>query len=144
MKTRMPRELLKRVVAYTWVVVGVAVLQLIWVFASRHLQNRKAEADREAAIARKYQPYAGLSTAVRIVQFYATPGVVPKGERTLICYGVDNASSVQIEPPVETLRPAQARCFWANPDRTTTYRLHATGADGTKAAQSLTVNVVPK
>ena len=135
---------LKRVVAYTWVAVGLAVLQLVWVFGSRYLENRKAEEDRQAAIARKYQPYAGRGTAVRILTFYATPGVVPEGDRTLLCYGVENASSVRIEPPVEDLHPALSRCFWVKPERTTTYRLRAESADGTKASLSLTVRVEPK
>ncbi len=48
---------------------------------------------------------------VKITQFYASPPNPPLGEKTLVCYGVENASEVRIDPPVERLWPAIARCF---------------------------------
>jgi hypothetical protein len=119
----------RRIVAYMWVAVGIAVLQLVWVFGSRYLDRRLAERQRQEEIAKKYQPYAGKGTAVKILQFYATPGVV------------DNAAKVRIEPQVEALHPALSHCFWVTLQHTTTYQLLADGSDGTHAAQSLTVKV---
>lgn len=82
-------------------------------------------------------------SAVRITQFYARAGEIVDGEQNLVCYGVRNARSVRIEPPVESLRPAQTRCFFVEPHQDTTYRLVAEGADGSQASESFEVRVKP-
>jgi hypothetical protein len=74
-------------------------------------------------------------------QFYANPARIPKGDNALLCYGVESAASVRIEPPVETLNPALARCFEVSPRETTTYKLIADGRSGGVAEQSVTVDV---
>ena len=139
--SRLQASTWKRIVAYTWVAVAIAVFQLIWVFTSRYMERRKAEQQRQEELARKYQPYAGHGTAVRILQFYASPGMVHAGERSLVCYGVENASQVRIDPPIEKITPALSRCLEVRPQRTTEYQLSAESADGTKATQSVTVKV---
>ncbi len=136
----MESDVSRRILAYTWVVVGLAVLQLIWIGVARYSTGQP-----QSRVASKVQtPYPGAAgAAVRITQFYASPGTLPKGERAVICYGVENARSVRIEPPVETLKPALTRCFWIEPERDTTYRLFAAGADGAEVTESLTVRVTP-
>ncbi len=67
---------------------------------------------------------------VKILQFYASPSIVNRGESTLICYGVSDAKEVHINPPVEDLWPAYSRCFSVTPSEHTTYRLTATGPGG--------------
>ena len=47
----------------------------------------------------------------RITQFYASPPNPPKGEKALVCYGVENATEVRLDPPVERVWPAASRCF---------------------------------
>lgn len=42
----------------------------------------------------------------KITHFYASPGVVPPGESFLMCYGVENARTVKLSPPVETITPS--------------------------------------
>jgi hypothetical protein len=78
---------------------------------------------------------------VKILQFYAGAGVVDAGQSVTICYGVENARAVRIEPPVEEVKPAFNRCFAATPSASTTYRLIAEGADGKEATASFTVRV---
>lgn len=58
-----------------------------------------------------------------------------------ICYGVENARSVRIEPPMEPLKPFFNRCFQASPSANTTYRLVAEGFDGKMVSESLSVKV---
>ena len=108
------------------------------------MDRRKAEQQRQEEFARKYQPYAGHGTAVRILQFYASPGVVRPGERSLVCYGVENASQVRIEPPIEKITPALSHCLEVRPQRSTEYQLFAESSDGTKATESVTVKVENK
>lgn len=81
------------------------------------------------------------TSGVQITQFYASTPVVPKGEASLLCYGVEGAARVRLEPPVENLSPALTRCFEVRPEATTTYTLIAEGRDGAAVKQSVTVQV---
>ncbi len=83
---------------------------------------------------------AAADTApLRITQFYATAPKVAKGEQELICYGVEGASKVTLEPPPQELSAALARCVEVSPKETTKYTLTATGKDGKTVTQELTV-----
>ena len=77
----------------------------------------------------------------RITQFYSTAATLPRGESANLCYGVEGASAVRIDPPVEPLRPALSRCISVSPAQTTTYTLTATGEQGKTSAQSVTVTI---
>ena len=79
---------------------------------------------------------------VRILQFYAN-AAVKAGDPVTICYGVENARAVRIEPPVEPLKPVYVRCIQTSPQATTTYKLTAEVFDGTTATRSATVKVFP-
>lgn len=87
------------------------------------------------------EPEKPSAVEVKILQFYASPGEVARGQETLICYGVEGARSVRIEPEVEQLRPVLTRCFQVKPERTTTYTLYAEGEDGATVSESFTVTV---
>jgi hypothetical protein len=78
---------------------------------------------------------------VKILQFYARDGVVTEGEKTVLCYGVSNARSVRIDPPVEGVGPALTRCVEVQPKRETHYTLIAEGSDGHTVSQSFDVRV---
>lgn len=75
--------------------------------------------------------------------FYASPGVVPKGEAVTLCYGVEQATAVRLDPPLEAITPAANRCIQFSPSATRTYTLFATGAGGGEVSQSLAVQVGP-
>ncbi len=81
---------------------------------------------------------------VRILQFYARAAETEAGAPVLVCYGVENARSVRINPPVETLKPAYSRCFTVSPGRDTTYTLIAEGPGGKTASSSITIKVKAK
>lgn len=91
--------------------------------------TRSAEAPKKAA------------APVKLLQFYAGSLQVGRGESVKLCYGVENAASVRIEPPVEQLKPGYNRCIDVTPQRTTTYRLVVEGADGGTLSESVTVKV---
>jgi hypothetical protein len=80
---------------------------------------------------------------LKITHFYAGAAEIPAGATVGLCYGVENARAVRVEPPVEPLLPGYNRCFYTAPRRTTTYRLVAEGLDGTTATGSVTVAVKP-
>lgn len=79
---------------------------------------------------------------VKILHFYAGSLQVGRGESVKLCYGLENAASVRIEPPVEQLKPGYNRCIDVTPARTTSYRLVAEGVDGGTLSESVTVQVV--
>jgi hypothetical protein len=76
------------------------------------------------------------------LSFYANP-TIHRGERATICYGVNAAESVRIEPPVEQLHPAVSHCIQVSPLKDTDYKLIAQDHTGHIATQSLTIQVVP-
>lgn len=126
-----------------WGAVGFALVYVVWIYIQQSASNWEAERRAEQVRrARELHPsLADSSPEVKILQFYASQPQVKRGERVLICYGVLNASTVRIEPPVEELKPALSRCFETSPARTTTYTLLAEGKDGSRAKASFTLRV---
>jgi hypothetical protein len=123
-------------VHYTWIVVLAAALYVGWVFASRWLSNRR---ERPAApeTAGTYMP----DTRLKILQFYVSPAELTEGGKALLCYGVQNAKDVRVEPPVDGVWPSPNRCVEVAPQRSTTYKLIAEGADGKIQTASYHVKV---
>ena len=86
----------------------------------------------------------GQATApARITQFYATAPALARGEKELLCYGVENARAVHLAPPAQELSAAISRCVEISPTETTRYTLTAEGAAGPPATQELAVTVGP-
>ena len=88
-------------------------------------------------------PVAAAPTGVRITQFYAAAQKIALGDKTLICYGVENAKTVKLSPSVAEIWPALTRCFEITPSATTEYKLVAAAEDGTSVTGSTTIEVGP-
>lgn len=82
-------------------------------------------------------------TSLKILHFYASPGLINTEEQATICYGVLNATAVRIHPPVAEIPPSLNRCIAVAPRAETTYTLTATGKDGQEVQASFTLPVVP-
>lgn len=78
---------------------------------------------------------------VRILQFYASTGMVTPGETARICYSVENAKSVRIVPMMREVYPFPNHCLDIEPEHTTHYTLLAEGYDGAVATKSITLQV---
>ena len=76
-----------------------------------------------------------------ILHFYMQPGVIRRGEKATLCYGVSNAKTVKLEPEVERVWPAANRCFEVSPARSTTYTLTIEDAKGQKKSSSFELQV---
>src|SRR5207245_765395 len=98
-----------------------------------------ADAERARANLKIVEMYG--SGNLKILNFYATPGAIPRGQKGLICYGVSNAKSVRIDPGVEPLAPSISRCIEIRPAADTKYTLTAEDASGHRAAMSVLVRV---
>jgi hypothetical protein len=73
--------------------------------------------------------------------FYASPAQPPEDQKTLLCYGVENATEVRLEPPVDRMWPTPTRCFQI-PTRAAIYTLTAARGND-RVSQSVTVTPVP-
>jgi hypothetical protein len=87
------------------------------------------------------RPLGTRAGPVRILNFYASVGAVTVGQKALLCYGVENAKSVRISPPVQGIYPSPNHCVEVIPERTTHYTILAEGFDGRVIAQSFTLPV---
>src|SRR5437879_1239191 len=76
----------------------------------------------------------------KILQFYSSSNTVARGQQVLICYGVESAKSVRIEPPVAQITPSYIRCIPHAPTASSEYKLIATGADGTEVTKSIKID----
>jgi hypothetical protein len=136
--------LARKIFPYTTVALLIAALYVGWTFYSRHESNRRAqeEVDAKQAAARKrvVDQYYG-SGEIRIPTFLADSGVLKPGQTTHLCYGVVNAVSVKLDPPVEALKPTYRHCLDIAPKKTTTYTLTAFNAAGKSKSVSLEVRV---
>jgi hypothetical protein len=86
------------------------------------------------------EPAKTVPAPPKITQLYASPAEVPRGEKSLLCYGVENAKTVTLSPPQRELSAAISRCVDIEPTATTTYTLTAAG-DGGTTRQDVTVTI---
>jgi hypothetical protein len=81
------------------------------------------------------------SPPVKITQFRVTPTFIPKGIPGRLCYGVENATKIELNPRVEDLLPSPERCIDISPVQATTYTLTAYGAEGSSVTKEVNVRV---
>ena len=116
-----------------------------WIFYGRWRDRREGERQEkvaEAERARKTIDMLGGGN-LRILNFYASPGEIKKGEHANICYGVYGAQSVRIEPLSEALHPAVSYCLQVSPAADTSYTLVADDGKGHSVKQSFELHVKP-
>lgn len=138
------RSWLRTVPRFSWIIVLIVAVGVAWIFYSRWQENQ----DIAAKMAREKREHArevveGMGgTSFEIINFYAAPGAIRRGDEAELCYGVSNAKSVSIEPPpADGVWPSLDRCVSISPEKTTTYTLTAVDATGKEKTQSLTVTV---
>jgi hypothetical protein len=88
-----------------------------------------------------HAPAAKAVRPARITQFYATDKMIPRGLEGKLCYGVENAKKLELNPPSQDVWPSPARCFEISPQRKTTFTLTAYGEDGSRDEKSVEVKV---
>ncbi len=136
---------LRRILPYITVALVIAIGYDGWIFFSRWNDARqaaKAAAQQQAQEARREIELLG-GDHLKILNFYASPGAIHRGQQSLICYGVNAAEHVRIEPPVEQLHPALSHCFQVSPVRDTDYKLSADDRAGHTVTASVSVKVAP-
>jgi len=75
--------------------------------------------------------------------FTASSDAIRQGERVSICYILNEAQSVELDPTPPGELGLERYCFATVPQQTTTYTLRAVGNDGHTQIAELTVEVQP-
>ncbi len=135
---------LRAILPYTTALMVLAALYVAWIFYSRREESRKAEEtvqqQRDASQKRVDDQIFG-SGQVSFTTFEAADGTIKPGQTTQLCYGVVNARSVKIDPPIEQIKPSSRHCMDVAPKKTTTYTITADDDAGHTKTSSLTINV---
>jgi hypothetical protein len=134
----------RAILPYTTIAMIIAALYVAWTFYSRYeanrtaaqaIQNKKSEENKQFVS----QVYG--SGEVKFTAMSADSGVLAPGQTTQLCYGVVNAKTVKVDPPVEQLKPSYHHCFEVAPKKTTTYTVTADDGAGHTKSESLTIQV---
>ena len=141
------KTLLKNPLLYSSIVVGTALLVVLWILYSRWQENRLIERRTREETSRKQlendrltlEQLGGKELAIQ--SFYASPGGIHRGESVQLCYGVANAKNVKLEPQPNAVWPSYAYCVNVSPAKTTTYTLTISDASGNTKTESLKVVV---
>ena len=136
-------SILRKLLPYSSAGLVIAILYVAWTFLSRWHDTRglesAAEREKARADAKIVEMYG--SGNLKILHFYVTPGVILRGQKGLLCYGVSNAKTVRIDPGVEPLKPSISRCLEIAPAADTRYTLAAEDESGHTATTSVLVRV---
>ena len=116
--------------AFSKVFLAVGLLVAMWGLSALDRSDRRA-----------WVHPVGGSGPVRILQFYASTGILTVGETARICYSVENAKSVRISPMTQEVYFFPNHCLETVPEHTTHYTLLAEGYDGAVATKSFTLQV---
>lgn len=128
-------------------VLGIVAAYMAFTFWSRWQENADLAAKEKAARAAAQRDADEKSIAVlggdefKIISFYATPGLIHRGESVDLCYGVSNTKTVKLEPPEANVWPSVDRCLQIAPKKTTTYTFTAEDGKGDTKTATLTIQV---
>jgi len=79
----------------------------------------------------------------KIGSFSVSPLAIPANGQAQLCYEVENADRVRIEPNVGERKPASKECVSVTAGETMTYTLTAFATDGANTSRQITLNVEP-
>lgn len=130
---------------FLYMVMAAAAVYAGWTFLGRYVSDHRLDPSSHAAQPGRSAEFERIygGTAVKIVQFYAREASLTEGTPSVICYGVVNARSVRIEPPVEGVSVSPNRCVEVAAQRDTRYTLTAEGSDGHTVTESFLLPVKP-
>ena len=137
----------KNPLVYSSLIVGAVLIYVGWIVFSRWHENRAIEQRAAVELSEKQREQDRIAVEqlggkdLAIQMFYASPGVIRRGESTKLCYGVANAKSVTLEPQTSPVWPSHNNCVDVTPKKDTTYTLAIDDGAGHSQSQSLAVKV---
>jgi hypothetical protein len=142
-----PKSLLRNPLLYSSAALLVALFGVVFVMVSRWQDSRNRERQAAQERAEKQRELDRLAVEqlggkeFSILDFYASPKLIRRGESAQLCYGVSNAKSVKLEPQPHPVWPSVAHCVDVSPTKTTTYTLTIEDAAGNSKSQTIAVTV---
>jgi len=129
---------------YLLFTLAVASLCVGWIYLMRYLSGGQ-RVTRDGKEERQRQEFLRIygGKELKILHFYAAEGYIIEGHKVSICYGVLNAKSVRIEPPLDGVGVSLNRCVQDSPQADTMYTLTAIGMDGSVASESFLIQTRP-
>ncbi len=128
---------------YTSILLGIGLVYVGWVFFSRWQERRELE--QKAAEEKRAEDQSIVEklggNRFEILNFYASPGEVRRGETIQLCYGVSNAKTVRLEPQTGAVWPSYNHCVDVAPKKDTTYTLTAEDAAGNAKTATVVIRV---
>ncbi len=137
----------KNPLLYSWAALAFVALVVVSILLSRWMENHNFEQRAKQAKIQQQREQDSVALEqmggkeLAIQNFYATPGIIRRGETVQLCYGVANAKTVKLEPQSNPVWPSYSRCVNVTPAKSTTYTLTITDAAGNTRSQSLEVKV---
>ena len=136
---------LRRCLPWLGVLIAVGLVYDGYVFYSRwsaKQDEKQAQARESTELERRTAAaYGGLD--LKILTFYAAPGMIVRGGHADLCYGVTGAKNVRMDPPVDAVWPALTRCVQVSPRKDAEYKLIADDGAGHSVTQKVEVRVRP-
>ena len=135
---------LKKLLPITSIGCILALLYVAYVFYSRHQSDVEAlarlEAGQQAARQKTVDTVFGHGEII-FNQFSVDTMLLKRGQTAHLCYGVENATTVKLDPPVEAIKPTVHHCVDISPKQTTTYTITADDGKGHTKSESLELKV---
>jgi hypothetical protein len=149
MDTQTPsqKSALKNPYLYSGIVFLAVLAYVAFVLISRRESNRaferrsaeKAAEQQRAEDRTVIDQLGGSDLAIR--SLYISPNTIHHNETAQLCYDVDNAKTVTLDPPIAEVWPSHTRCFDVSPKKTTDYTLTIADSAGKTASQTVHLEV---
>ena len=139
-----PKSIFHKLLPFTTVAMFIAMLYAGWTLYSRHQDTVKMQqdADEKQQAARKRVVDTVFGSGEILFSTFAVDTTnFKRGQTAHLCYGVENAKTVKLEPPVEDIKPSYHHCMEISPKTTTTYTITADDGKGNTKSLSLEVKV---
>lgn len=138
-----PFSVLRKITPFVSVAILIAALYVGWIFYSRWSSAKDAErASKAKDVERAQDTLDRLGYGqFKILNFYASPGVVEPGGASNICYGVSGAKKVTLDPPVAHVYAAVSTCFQVKLKKSTQYTLTIDDGAGHTKSESFEIRV---
>lgn len=138
------KSIVQKLLPFTTVAMLAAMLYAGWTFYSRHQDSVRMQQeidDKQQAARKKVVDQVFGSGEIKFSNFSVDSGQLKRGQTAQLCYGVENAKSLKLDPPVEAVKPSYQHCLEIAPKKTTTYTLTADDGAGHTKSLSLEVKV---
>jgi hypothetical protein len=141
------KSVLKNPYLYSGIIFLAVLAYVAFILVARHESNvtydrrsaERASKQQRAEDQAVIEQLGGSELAIRAL--YVSPKAIHPGETAQICYDVDNAKTVTLDPPVAEVWPSHTRCFDISPKKTTNYTLTITDSAGKAIFQAVQLEV---